>query len=40
MTHDKQVCKHGTIVTQCRCPGPKQTVIVRCPIWCKEREDQ
>lgn len=30
--HHKNVCAtHGTIVSQCRCPGPKITKTVPCP---------
>lgn len=29
--HHINRCKHGTVMGQCRCPGPKQTRIVACP---------
>ena len=33
--HFREVCRHGTIVTQCRCIGPKADRIVACPSHCK-----
>lgn len=35
MTHYRAVCVHGTVVTQCRCMGPKEDRIVACPSHCK-----
>jgi hypothetical protein len=36
MSHSHKVmrCKHGTVVAQCRCPGPKGVEIVVCPPEC------
>lgn len=31
-------CKHGNVVSQCRCPGGTVT-IVDCPEWCTEGDD-
>lgn len=32
MSHFKTVCRdHGTIVGQCRCPGPKAELKCDCP---------
>lgn len=31
MSHYVNKCKHGTLMGQCRCPGPKPTRIVQCP---------
>lgn len=28
--HFKDVCKHGIIMRQCRCPGPKAEHLVTC----------
>jgi hypothetical protein len=34
-THFKSVCKHGMIVTQCRCPSKdKEERLVPCPSLC------
>lgn len=34
--HFRKVCKHGRVVAQCRCLGPKtDTVVDRCPPECK-----
>lgn len=30
MAHFIEVCKHGRVVRQCRCFGPKDSVIVPC----------
>lgn len=38
-SHFRKVCKHGTLVMQCRCIGPRVDIIVPCPSHCKERED-
>lgn len=37
MSHFIEKCKHGTVVRQCRCPGPKAERIVACPFG---HEDQ
>jgi hypothetical protein len=38
--HFKKVCKHGRLVTQCRCPGPvKSVIIVPCPDSCKDHDE-
>ena len=29
-------CVHGTVVSQCRCPGPKAKILVPCPASCAE----
>lgn len=31
--HYRNVCKHGIVVSQCRCPGGDEK-IVECPEWC------
>jgi len=32
VSHFRQVCEHGKVVTQCRCPGPKPDQVIRpCP---------
>jgi hypothetical protein len=31
MSHYRAECKHGTLMGQCRCPGPKETRLVPCP---------
>lgn len=37
-THHKSECKHGTLVSQCRCPAPdKEVRIVPCPKSCNDR---
>ena len=36
--HNKSECIHGTVVSQCRCPGLKTTIIVPCPESCHEDE--
>jgi flagellar motor switch/type III secretory pathway protein FliN len=33
--HEIVKCKHGTVIRQCRCPGPKVEIIVNCPPSCK-----
>lgn len=38
--HERQVCKHGVLVSQCRCPGPKVDTVVPCPPECKECADE
>lgn len=30
-THHRNVCKHGRVLSQCRCIGPKEDTIVPCP---------
>lgn len=37
--HKRYVCKHGTVVQQCRCPGPHTQVTVACPPHCPQKED-
>lgn len=32
--HYVERCEHGTVVSQCRCPGPKSIRIVACPKNC------
>lgn len=39
MPHSVTKCKHGTVITQCRCPGPKKEIIVVCPPHCKKKDD-
>jgi len=34
VTHFVKRCEHGTVVAQCRCPGPKTATIVPCPEDC------
>lgn len=34
MTHYLDKCKHGVVVRQCRCPGPKTVNVVPCPPMC------
>lgn len=34
MTHQIKKCRHGTVVSQCRCPGPKHELLVPCPDSC------
>lgn len=29
--HYQEVCKHGVVVAQCRCPGVKLVRLVACP---------
>lgn len=29
--HHIDRCRHGVVISQCRCPGPKTTRIVPCP---------
>lgn len=36
--HAIKVCKHGKIVSRCRCIGPHTTVVVPCPESCKETD--
>lgn len=31
MSHFIRKCKHGTVMGQCRCPGPKTLQVVQCP---------
>lgn len=39
--HQKQLCKHGIVVSQCRCPNPhKVTVEVPCPEYCDKRDSE
>lgn len=33
-THGVNQCKHGTVESQCRCPGPHRVTTVACPAWC------
>ena len=35
--HYVKRCRHGTVVVQCRCAGPKSVETVPCPDWCSER---
>lgn len=37
--HQREQCKHGTVIIQCRCPGPV-TRIGPCPAWCPEKEEE
>lgn len=30
MSHYKKVCEFGKVHTQCRCPGPKRTIQIKC----------
>lgn len=30
MSHYKKVCEYGKVHTQCRCPGPKRTIYIKC----------
>ena len=33
--HFREMCEHGTVVAQCRCPSPdKQKILVPCPPNC------
>lgn len=32
--HRVEQCEHGTVVAQCRCPGPRRVEIVACPSFC------
>lgn len=37
MSHSREVCRtHGTIKSQCRCPGNKTVTEVDCGEWCSE----
>lgn len=38
MAHSRKVCKHNILISQCRCPGPKENIIVSCPSHCKEKD--
>lgn len=39
VTHFKQVCPHGTIVSQCRCPSvAKFQEVVACPDSCPKKK--
>lgn len=31
MSHFQEVCEHGHIHSQCRCPGPKARISIKCP---------
>lgn len=37
--HYREECEHGTIKTQCRCPGDKEVRLVSCFPGCSEYED-
>lgn len=40
LNHRIDKCKHGIVVTQCRCMKPdKEVRIVPCPSRCKEKEE-
>lgn len=39
MSHHISECVHGIIVSQCRCPGPKDVVIVPCPDGCIRKDE-
>lgn len=32
--HFRDVCRHGRVLSQCRCPGPKEERIQECPPNC------
>lgn len=32
--HYIEKCKHGIVLSQCRCPGPKTEYIIECPAEC------
>lgn len=39
--HKISKCKHGTVVSQCRCADPNKTVtIVECPWDCPQKESK
>ncbi len=39
MPHHISKCKHGAVVSQCRCMSPNKTVLrVRCPKECENRD--
>lgn len=39
-THMRYECKHGKLVSQCRCPSPnKVTRITDCPDSCARRDE-
>jgi hypothetical protein len=37
--HRKEVCEHGAVIIQCRCPGPV-TKVGSCPAWCPEKVEE
>lgn len=32
--HYIEKCKHGLVLSQCRCPGPRTEYIIECPDEC------
>lgn len=30
MSHYKKICEFGKVHSQCRCPGPKRSIIIKC----------
>lgn len=32
--HYIEKCKHGIVLSQCRCPGPRTEYIIECPAEC------
>lgn len=38
--HFIQQCRHGCIVMQCRCIGPKRMILVDCPPECVQHEHE
>lgn len=36
--HIKYICKHGYLVSQCRCIGTKNVQVVACPDYCPKKE--
>lgn len=37
--HYIERCKHGTVLGQCRCPGPKAEYVTNCPPECADRPE-
>lgn len=36
MGHTRIECKHGVLITQCRCPSPEKAItLAPCPAHCK-----
>ena len=40
VNHFRLECKHGRLIVQCRCPGPKTVYPGKCLDDCEEEDEQ
>ncbi len=39
MSHTINVCKHGTVISRCKCPGPHVTRLSACSHSCPKDDE-